>query len=124
MHGAGMTREGDCVWCAAGKYQTGVGLVAETNCTWCVAGKYQTGSGLHAFFRRGLLSNAPAAMMQREGGLCVHERDRETEGDRVREGEMGDLEALVWSERQINGVKNLFTLKHDDNVNDDNVSAQ
>ena len=40
-----MTKEGDCAWCGAGKYQTGVGLVAEANCTWCVAGKYQSGSG-------------------------------------------------------------------------------
>ena len=40
-----MTKEGDCAWCAAGKYQTGVGLVAEANCTWCVAGKYQSGTG-------------------------------------------------------------------------------
>ena len=40
--------EGDCAWCAAGKYQTGVGLVAEANCTWCVAGKYQSGSGVDA----------------------------------------------------------------------------
>jgi hypothetical protein len=41
-----VTKEGDCAWCAAGKYQTGVGLVAGANCTWCVAGKYQSGTGL------------------------------------------------------------------------------
>ncbi len=42
-----MTMEGNCTWCAAGKYQTGVGLVAEANCTRCAAGKYQSGSGVH-----------------------------------------------------------------------------
>ena len=56
MQGTGVTKEGDCAWCAAGKYQTGVGLVAEANCTWCVAGKYQSGSGLNAAFWLALLS--------------------------------------------------------------------
>jgi hypothetical protein len=41
-----MIAEGNCTWCAAGKYQTGLGLIAEVNCTWCIAGKYHTGSGL------------------------------------------------------------------------------
>ena len=48
MHGAGLTKEADCAFCAPGKYQTGVALVAEANCTWCVAGKYQSGSGRNA----------------------------------------------------------------------------
>ena len=47
MRGTGLTKEADCAWCAAGKYQSGVGLMDEANCTWCVAGKYQTGSGVH-----------------------------------------------------------------------------
>jgi hypothetical protein len=46
-HCTGLTNEGNCTWCEAGKYQTGVSLIAEANCTWCVAGKYQTGSGVH-----------------------------------------------------------------------------
>ena len=47
MH-AGVTKEGDCAWCAPGKYQSGVGLMAEANCSLCVAGKYHSGSGLNA----------------------------------------------------------------------------
>jgi hypothetical protein len=50
MHGAGLTKEAGCSWCAPGKYQTGVGLMAEANCMWCVAGKYQSGSGLNTAF--------------------------------------------------------------------------
>ena len=48
VHGAGLTREADCLLCAPGKYQTGVGLMAEANCSLCVAGKYHSGSGLNA----------------------------------------------------------------------------
>ena len=43
---AGLITDGNCTWCAAGKYQTGVGMAAEVDCTLCIAGKYQTGSGL------------------------------------------------------------------------------
>ncbi len=68
MHGAGVTKEGDCAWCAAGKYQTGVGLVAEANCTWCVAGKYQSGSGLEATLLLAILCNESAVMLQSKSG--------------------------------------------------------
>ena len=64
--------EADCVWCAAGKYQTGVGLVAEANCTLCDAGKYQSGSGLNAVLWLSLLTHQFIASMHTENILQVN----------------------------------------------------
>jgi hypothetical protein len=76
FHGTGMTKEGDCAWCSAGKYQTRVGLVAEANCTWCVAGKYQSGTG------RDERESGRGGKRERERG-----RERETERERERKRE-------------------------------------